>query len=575
MKQLDSTALDDAGSSTADVKQHYYAKQGSINLIEEQIKLYADKSDKIRHDLLQEALVLVKQLFLQNHPGSEISNADIDTWTAVLKERDFCVECLDGLDPVTLSGLYNICKTHLDNNEAPKRIHYPKPGRDDENVRQAIDRETALIEMTFKHLGIDAVDGGLIKRDEVTGHYVPLTRGELKNTELHVMDKTMCAVSPERARKLLLHNAERNVIHPLAEELNKCAEEYQGTDEEAKELVDNIPKLLFNNDFPIANQAFKQTLFTQADLAMGNPQAVCNLFVSILAGEQGTYKSSAWKTLATLNLPHLENCYSVCSSTAQQLTQDVTLRSPAAWMELAEIERYLTSSNLDSFKNLVTDTHPLGRRPYDPAPTRFRRMSVWVGSTNHPMSILVDRSSSYDRRLVPIQVPSGSFIDIDQLNDRVREIWGAVLHLYKKGYCPNPSSLHPSCYEVLAEYQSQFQEVSPVEQDLLDYAKGMNVVNPSDAVPRALGIEHVDVTASQIKDARNVYKNHLAEAGFVPDRIRVDGRRLSVFVRTSETEMSPRQLLAMQDEINRGRSRHIDFPPVFDSDGKRLRQEDF
>ena len=575
MTQLNTIAPSKSSSDDAESKQHYYANQDSIGLIEGQIKLYADNLDKVRHDLLEEALVLVRQLFLQNHPGLQISIDEIETWKTLLKEKNFCVECLDGLDPVTLSGLYNICKTHLADNEAPTRLHYPRPGRDDDNVRQAIDRESALLEMTFKDLGIDAVDGSLIKRDEQSGNYVPLTRGEQKNPDLHVLDKTMCAVSPERVRKLLLHRAERRTIHRLAEEFNKCHEEYQGTDEQAIQLVDNLPNILFGNDFPIANQAFKQTLFTQVDLALGNPEAICNLFISILAGEQGTYKSSAWKTLSTLNLPHLETCYSVCSSTAQQLTQDVTLRSPAAWLELAEIERYLTPSNLDSFKNLVTDTHPMGRRPYDPAPTRFRRMSVWVGSTNHPMSVLVDRSSAYDRRLVPIQVPTGTFIDIDQLNDRVREIWGAVMRLYKRGYCPNPSSLHPSCYEVLAEYQAEFQELSPMEQDLLDYAKGVNVVNPSEAVPRALGVEHVDVTPAQIKDARNVYKNALTDMGFVPDRIRVDGRRLSVFSRTTETQMSPRQLLSTQEDINRSRSRVIDFPPVYDADGKRLRYEDF
>ena len=236
-------------------------------------------------------------------------------------------------------------------------------------------------------------------------------------------------------------------------------------------------------------------------------------------------------------------------------------------MELAEIERFLTPANVDSFKNLVTDTHPLGRRPYDVAATRFKRMSVWVGSTNHPTAVCVDRSSPYDRRIIPIWIPSGTFIDIDQMNDRVREIWGAVMRLYEKGYCVNPQGIPSNLYADLGSYQQDFIETTPREQSLIDYAKGVNIVVPSEACIRALGMTATDVDASDVRAARNIYKNLLPDMGFKEDRIRSNGRRLSVFKRDAKSELNPVKLQEARSDINRERSTPIDWPIDYVANG--------
>lgn len=552
-------AREPASAKPEETLTEYRSGPNDRDFLKKQVERFTDSPDPVRLRVVEELKAQFMQTVLYGRDVLHLSDTEVADSKKQLADYGFSASDLAGVSTYLMNGLCKICKDHINENQPPKRLNCPRPTNQDAAVRQAVQKEEALVAVTFPDIGTDEVSLELVRRN-ADGHYVPLTRGELKNPELHILDKTLCSATPDRIKKVMSHVAEKNTIHPLREEILKCMEEYSGTEEEAIKLVDNLPTILMGNDHPIANQGFKQILFTQADLALGNPHAICNLFIPILAGEQGTYKSSTWKTIATLNLPHLEHCYSVCSSTAQQLTQDVTLRSPAAWMELGEVERYLSRSNLDSFKNLVTDTHPMGRRPYDPAPTRFRRMSVWVASTNHSMSVLVDKSSSYDRRLLPIQIPTGSFIDIDQLNSRIREIWGAVGYLYRLGYCTNPASLNPALYADLSEYQEQFRETPPIYQDLMDYAEGMNTIIVSEAASNALGIDPQDVNDELIKEVRAIYKNELPGRGFKQTRKRLKHSRPTVFERDASTRIKKDDLVRKQNKINSDRQRPISFP---------------
>ena len=532
--------------------------------IDSEIKRLTEANDPVRLEIVE----TLQQLWPQGIEGNryELTCEQRLSIISDLTECGFDATGLESISGYAISLFAKIHEKHILNKQPPARINYTTPDKSDDAVRRALQRDSEVLNMAFPNLGLNVVDQSIICKGD-DGHYRSLNRIELKHPELAAIDRTLCAVPPDRARKTLEYEAAKNPVHPLREEFDKCKHEYKGIDEQAIELVESIPKLLMSNDHPIPNMIIRNLLFSQAALVVGEQSATVPLFVPVLAGEQGTYKSSFWESLSTLGLPHLKNNYAVCSSTAQQLTSDITLRSTAPWMELAELERFLTPANVDSFKNLVTDTHPLGRRPYDVAATRFKRMSVWVGSTNHPTAVCVDRSSPYDRRIIPIWIPSGTFIDIDQMNARVREIWGAVMRLYEKGYCISPQGIPSNLYADLGSYQQDFVETTPREQSLIDYARGVNIVVPSEACVRALGMTENAIEASDVREARNIYKNILPDMGFIATRVRANGRRLSVFTRNAKSKLNPVKLQEVRSDINRGRSAPIDWPVDHEDNG--------
>ncbi len=525
--------------------------------IESEIKRLTSDNDLTRLHLVE---VLKEQwpLGIGDHKF-ELTEKDRLNTLDDLENKGFDRGRLEKAGGYLLCLFRNICKLHVDDKEPPKRLNYSSPTKDDNKVRDALKRDASLIEMTWPEIATDDVDNSMICRDETSG-WRPLDRSELKHPHHHVIDKTLCAIPPDRGRSGMEFLASKKRIHPLADTLQRCKRDYTGTDEAAIAIVENIAATYMNNEHPIPNMVLRNLLFTQAGLTMQDENITCPLFVPVLCGDQGTYKSSWWEVLATLGQPHLKHCYSVCSASPAHLINDITLRSTSAFMEIAETERYLTPSTLDGFKNLITDTHPIGRRPYDVAPTRFKRKSVWVGSSNHPTAVLVDRSSTYDRRIIPIWIPSGDFIDIDQMQARVSELWGAVMHLHEKGYCPTPQSIPPNLYGELGSYQRDFIEVTPKEQSLIDYARGVNLVDPSEACVRAFGLAERDVTATDVRDARNIYKATLPDMGFEETRIRMNGKRISVFKRAGDSRLLVGRIYTIRADINQGRSTPINWP---------------
>ena len=186
--------------------------------------------------------------------------------------------------------------------------------------------------------------------------------------------------------------------------------------------LDRVPAwILGTDDIPLYGIFFLKTMISMVARVM-NPG--CDVHtILVLAGAQGTLKSTFMKTLA-MN-PDWFSC-----SKLDIKDKDGRLNLHYVWItELAEIDKVINRVGDDSImKEFITDPCDLYRSPYAPAPKQHKRSSVMVGTTNEP-EFLRDKTGS--RRYWPMTI--GGKIDIETMKAVREQLWAEAFYRYQQG----------------------------------------------------------------------------------------------------------------------------------------------
>lgn len=150
----------------------------------------------------------------------------------------------------------------------------------------------------------------------------------------------------------------------------------------------------------------------------------CSLKICVIfAGEQTTYKSEAIRQLCGPDW---------LVDTRQQQDKDTLLALYASWFyELGEIDALMDKRHAGDLKNLVSPASDMLRPPFWSAMCRFKRASIFVGTTNKP-EFFTDETGNHRYPVVAITEP----IDLEGITANRDRIWKAAVALYRQGVKP-------------------------------------------------------------------------------------------------------------------------------------------
>ncbi len=161
----------------------------------------------------------------------------------------------------------------------------------------------------------------------------------------------------------------------------------------------------------------------------------------VLIGDQGTGKSTAVATLAMR--PEWFN-----DTPADLRSKDARLALRGTWlMELAGLDS-LKRSELSAMKAFLTDAVDRFRPPYGRHDVRYKRSTVFVGTSNE-QDILRDPTG--DRRFWPVET---TIIDLAALKRDREPLWAEAVERYQDGCQFWPT---PAFETTLTRHRQQFQ----------------------------------------------------------------------------------------------------------------------
>ena len=503
-----------------------------------------------------------------------------ENWASVIKSGETKPDNIEatrkallgsGFRPIFLESLGVIARCCLLENfraakQAPKALPQRLPNSP-QHYKEQVDADSLVVDFALPGIKRNLLTHEIVyTRDD--GSDVVIQGGSLNTIHLLIAELIEGSIPKDRAKDQVIFKADQNPWNPGRDFIQECQRHHSLTVQEAKQIVFSIASTYLHNDEELPNRVLGLWLIAHALNTFDMPNSQAPEYLPILAGEQGCYKSSFLRILFGGHTGE-RSLTSVVSTDPAAFFKDVTLVSTAWFMEFPEIERWLTKTHLNAFKGRVTDPFPEGRRPYDPLPSKFKRLSAWAGTTNNPLGILIDRSSAYDRRFIPIQIPAGTFIETKKLEEDLTKLWAAVMVCVEHGIAPNPHSLPADLYKDLAQYQEPFAEESPLQETLLAYARGNNEVNTLEALRCCFGLTAIAVTDEQFKEAKAIYRKYLTVQGFTSKKKRLKGRQTWIYVR--DVQLTSEEINENRKEVNRNRANIIRFDPLpSDKDGDNL-----
>jgi putative DNA primase/helicase len=125
---------------------------------------------------------------------------------------------------------------------------------------------------------------------------------------------------------------------------------------------------------------------------------------------------------------------------------------------IAEIPELLgwRTSRLERAKAIISADHDYGRRPYDLCSTDQPRTFVCAGTTNE-RNPFRDTTGNFRFPLLPV----GEKIQLNKIDDKIDQIWGHAVFLYRQGYSLELSDKRAA--DLVAVQSAQFEDDSWVE----------------------------------------------------------------------------------------------------------------
>jgi predicted P-loop ATPase len=250
-------------------------------------------------------------------------------------------------------------------------------------------------------------------------------------------------------------DALNNVVHkhlanPVKEMLEFSHHEWDGN-----KHIENLLPLVTGSEKTEYNTAVLHLFMMGAVSRVFKPGCKFD-YMMVLVGEQGKYKSSFLRFLATNDAWCHDNFNSLDGDKAFEKLR-------GKWIvELAELQATKRAKDVESIKAFITSTVDTYRAPYMRRSEDHPRTCVLAGTSN-PVDFLTDRTGN--RRFLPVacgitDIPN-PFDKMDIIREEVFQAWGEVMDEYLR--CGGKVSLVLSkeMQEKAQEMQEAFLEEDP------------------------------------------------------------------------------------------------------------------
>ena len=189
-------------------------------------------------------------------------------------------------------------------------------------------------------------------------------------------------------------------------------------------------------------------------------------YMLVLVGEQGKYKSSFLRFLATNDDWFNDNFSTLDGDRAFEKLQGMWI------VELAELQATKRTKDVETIKAFITSRDDTYRAPYARRKEHHKRMCVLAGTSN-PIDFLTDRTGN--RRFLPITCgvtePTNPFNDLDQTHYDFQQAWGEAMDLYMRNNGKVSLALNRKYEKQAIDAQQQYTEEDPfigIIQEWLD-----------------------------------------------------------------------------------------------------------
>ena len=221
-------------------------------------------------------------------------------------------------------------------------------------------------------------------------------------------------------------DALNNVVHkhpanPIKEMLEKAHEGWDGN-----KHVENLLPRFVGSEKTEYNTAVMRLFMMGAVSRIYNPGCKFDYMI-VLVGEQGKFKSSFLRLLATNDIWCHDNFNSLEGDKAFEKLR-------GKWIvELAELQATKRAKDVESIKAFITSTTDTYRAPYARRSEDHPRMCVLAGTSN-PVDFLTDRTGN--RRFLPVTCSLHETVnplaDIETSRAEILQAWGEIMDEYMR-----------------------------------------------------------------------------------------------------------------------------------------------
>lgn len=300
-------------------------------------------------------------------------------------------------------------------------------------------------------------------------------------------------------------DALNNVVHkhpanPIKEMLEKAHEGWDGN-----KHVENLLPRFVGSEKTEYNTAVLRLFMMGAVSRIYNPGCKFDYMI-VLVGEQGKFKSSFLRLLATNDIWCHDNFNSLEGDKAFEKLR-------GKWIvELAELQATRRAKDVESIKAFITSTTDTYRAPYARRSEDHPRMCVLAGTSN-PVDFLTDRTGN--RRFLPItcsvhETPN-PLEDIEASRAEILQAWGEIMDEYMRAGGNIPLVLNKDLTETAKRMQEGYLEEDPdigIIQAWLKDHKDVNRVCAVQLWKEALG--RIDrYTRKDINAIHEIMKNNI------------------------------------------------------------------
>lgn len=229
-------------------------------------------------------------------------------------------------------------------------------------------------------------------------------------------------------------------------------------------------------------------------------------YMLVLVGEQGKYKSSFLRFLATCDDWFNDNFSTLDGDRAFEKLQGMWI------VELAELQATKRTKDVETIKAFITSRDDTYRAPYARRKEHHKRMCVLAGTSN-PIDFLTDRTGN--RRFLPITCgvnePVNPFHDLEQTHSDFQQAWGEAMDIYMRNNGKISLALDRKYEKQALDAQQQYTEDDPdvgiIQEwlDTTDYERVCVVMIWNEA----LGMDMSKPVPKEINHIHDIMKNSI------------------------------------------------------------------
>ena len=301
-------------------------------------------------------------------------------------------------------------------------------------------------------------------------------------------------------------DALNNVVHkhpanPIKEMLEKAHEGWDGN-----KHVENLLPRFVGSEKTEYNTAVMRLFMMGAVSRIYNPGCKFDYMI-VLVGEQGKFKSSFLRLLATNDIWCHDNFNSLEGDKAFEKLR-------GKWIvELAELQATKRAKDVESIKAFITSTTDTYRAPYARRSEDHPRMCVLAGTSN-PVDFLTDRTGN--RRFLPVTCSLHETVnplaDIETSRAEILQAWGEIMDEYMRAGGNIPLVLNKDLTETAKRMQEGYLEEDPdigIIQAWLEDHKEVDRVCAVQLWKEALQHEFERYTRKDINAIHEIMRNNV------------------------------------------------------------------